>query len=133
MSGTIGRWSVGVVRPLVARSGDRAGFDQDRSNRAWNSSVRADLAGDGADQLPITLGLSGNPMTFERLAKEYEEIGTPLPSEVKPESFRCWMCIEFIPDVDDPTNLDARYDFWCVIVSEGVEDRIAYLEIHDPD
>src|SRR3954454_14961771 len=46
---------------------------------------------------PGTFGLSGNSMTFEGLAKEYEELGTPLPSEVKPESFRCWMCIEFIP------------------------------------
>jgi hypothetical protein len=82
---------------------------------------------------PGTFGLSSNSMTFEQLANVYQEEGTPLPPEVKSESFRCWMCIEFIPDVDDPTELDACYDFWCVIVSEGGEDRIAYFEIHEPD
>lgn len=82
---------------------------------------------------PGTFGLSSNSMTFEGLANVYQEEGTPLPPEVKPESFRCWMCIEFIPDVDDPIELDACYDFWCAIVSEGGEDRIAYFEIRDPD
>jgi hypothetical protein len=80
-----------------------------------------------------TFGLSSNSTAFEELAKEYEELGTPLPSDIKPESFRCRVCIEFIPEVDDPTDLDACYDFWCIIVSEGGEDRIAYFEIHDPD
>jgi len=82
---------------------------------------------------PGTFGLSRNSMTFEELAGVCQEEGTPLPSEITPESFQRWMCIEFIPDVDDPTELDACYNFWCIIVSEGGEERIAYFEIRDPD
>jgi hypothetical protein len=82
---------------------------------------------------PGTYGLSSNSMTFDRLAKAYDELGTPLPQDIKPESFRLWMCIEFIPDPHDPTELDACYDVWCMVVNEDGEDRIAYFEIHEPE
>jgi len=82
---------------------------------------------------PGTFGLSSNSMTFEELAKQFDELGTPLPQDIKPESFRLWMCIEFIPDPDDPTELDACYDVWGMVVNENGEDRIAYFEIKEPD
>ena len=82
---------------------------------------------------PGTYGLNSNSMTFEGLAKACDELGTPLPRDVKPESFRLWMCIEFIPDPHDPTELDACYDVWCMVVKEDGEDRIAYFEIHEPE
>jgi hypothetical protein len=82
---------------------------------------------------PGTFGHTINPMTSGELAKAVEGLGTPLPSDINPQSFRCWMCIEFIPDVVDPTDLDACYDFWCLIVSADGEDGIAYFEIADSD
>jgi hypothetical protein len=85
------------------------------------------------DVPPGTFGLSSNSMTFQELAKQYEELGTPLPQYIKPESFRLWMCIEFIPDPQDPTELDACYDVWCMVVNEDGEDRIAYIETQEPD
>jgi hypothetical protein len=82
---------------------------------------------------PGTFGLSSNSMTFEELAKQFDEMGKPLPQDIKPESFRLWMCIEFIPDPDDPTELDACYDVWCMVVNENGADQIAYFEIKEPD
>ena len=62
-----------------------------------------------------------------------QTIGSMPYQDIKPESFRPWMCVEFIPDSHDRTDLGASYDVWCMVVNEVGEDRIAPFEIHEPE
>ena len=82
---------------------------------------------------PHRFDLGGNSLTFDQLSETQRRAGTAFPPDIDPAGFQKWVCIQFQPGEDDESGLDACYDFWCMVVNEGGEDRIAYFEIQDPD
>jgi hypothetical protein len=106
--------------------GLRARMDLGRFARALEDA-EAEVAPPGRYQL------GGNPISFQELAESAARAGKPLPDDIDGTSFRRWLCIEFQPDPDDESELDACYDLWCLTVEEEGDERVAYFEVHDPD
>jgi hypothetical protein len=87
---------------------------------------------------PKAFDMDANSCSFEDIkTSEYRgniNADEGVLSKLDPKDFKQWLCIQFTPDPEDAEcDLDACYDFWCMIVAEGNEEKIGFFEIHDPD
>lgn len=81
-----------------------------------------------ASAWPVGYELDENSLSYEDLKDDTPE----LPTEVTAMNYAGWVCIQFLASED--SGIDAWLDLWCAVVKDpsGV-DRIAYLEVTDPD
>ena len=47
--------------------------------------------------------------------------------DVFPDTFVSWSCLSFAGD------LEPCYQIWCLVISDGKQERIGFFEISDPD
>jgi hypothetical protein len=75
--------------------------------------------------------LNGEGQNYSRAG----DLVKPIADEVTTETFRQWMCIQFMPneEAQGDLDIDAFVDFWMALVEVGGEFKIGYFELEDPD
>ena len=61
------------------------------------------------------------------------EVERKIPNEVTSENYRQWMKIEFQPLEEEELEVDAYFDLWMIVVTDGPGLAVGYFEMVDSD